>query len=373
MAGYLSGPGVGLPYPQPLYPSTLWNGQSWIGSNEQTLAPGQEIPLARGRWMVWLGPYAVLQMLDPVTQMWRITATSMPSPLLVDSDGFNFRVANLTGCAVGAIVTAKGSGYAQATTTAMPASGNSEWQPIIGGAIGTSVSISAAGAGYGVAPLVLIPPPPPPGVQATAVAVISSGSVSSITVRNQGAGYVTAPSLTIVPNPTDPNYLAGTITSNATAVASLDSTATGALTAVLLTNNGAPFAAVPSLTIAGAGTSAAATIVPMWTTDHASIVSGGAGYSVPGAEIVTTGGYPSGTPTWTNPTTELTGYMPRQAQIAVAAAGGGTITTIGTVGDGGLFFSSPTALVIGGAPSTAATISLTVGTAPATVIVQQAG
>jgi len=129
---------------------------------------------------------------------------------------------------------------------------------------------------------------------------------------------------------------------------------------------------VPSLTIAGAGASAAATIVPMWTTSATSITSGGAGYTT-GAMVTTVGGVPSAAAATTNPATELTGYIPRPAQIGISAAGGGTITTIGTIYDGGLFVGTPTAFVVGGAPTTAATIALTMGTANATVMIQQAG
>ena len=366
MAGPLGGPS-NLPVGQYLYPVSLTNGELVGAGNVMSLSGGQVLALPRGRFYVFLDGYALLQYYDPTSTTWRTFASSRPSPTLVDSDGFNIRVANMTGCAIAAIVTTAGSAYVQGSTTATPSAGNSQWQPVIGGLLNRTISVSAAGAGYGIAPLVFIPPPPAPGVQASAVAVISSGTVSSITVVNQGAGYTTAPSVTILPCPLDPNYLSGSITSNATAVATL--TGAGTLAAMLCTNPGAPFTTVPSLTIAGAGTSAAATIVPMWTATATSVTSGGAGYSTTGY-VTSVGGLPSATPAYTNPTIELTGYIPRPAVVPITTISGGTIATLGTIIDGGLFAGTPTVIAPGG--STSATIAFTLGSTTATVLIQKA-
>lgn len=372
MAGPISGPGIGLSLPQSLYPANLYNGVLQPPGNHITLAPGQGLPIPRGNYWVDIGAYAVMQYLDPVTTAWRSFTSSRPGPQLVTgSDGFNFRAFNPTGTAAGSIVTNGGSGYAQGSTTVTPSAGNSTWQPVVGGRLNTTISITAAGGGYTIPPIVMIPPPPPPGYGATAIAVLSSGTVSSITVVNQGAGYgTTAPAIAIYPNPTDPAFLSGGITSNATATATV--VGAGQLSAVICTNPGSSFATVPSLTIAGAGTSAAATIVPIFTLASASITSGGVAYTT-AAAITTVGGVPSATPAYTNPAYELTGYIPRQAQIGIAAAGGGTITTIGTIIDGGMFAGTPTAVVFGGAPTTPATIALVVGSTNATVTLTPAG
>lgn len=367
MAGWLSGAGVPLPIPT-LYPSSLVNGTLDPQGTAFTLAPGQIFYVPRGIWMIDIGGYAVLQMLDPVTTVWRMISSSRSSPQTVSSDGTNIRVANLTGCAVGAVVTNGGSSYVAGSTTVTPSAGNSTWIPVVGGRISTTVSISAAGAGYTIPPKVLIPPPPAPGVQATAIAVLSSGTVSSITVINQGAGYQSAPVPQIVPDELDPAYLAGSITSNATAVTTL--VGSGTLSAVMCSNPGSSFSTVPSLTIAGAGTSAAATITPMWTLTGTSITSGGAGFSTTGF-ITSIGGVPSATPAFTNPAIELTGYIPRPAQVGIAAAGGGTISTVGTIYDGGLFTGTPTLVAVGG--STMATIAATLGSTNATVLLAQVG
>lgn len=372
MPGPLAGPGLLLQNPSGVYPaSILPNGQIVPTTNEVALAPGQALQLARGRWRVEAGAYCVIQYLDPILNGWRGFSSARSSPIDVESDGFNYRVANLTGCAIAALVTNGGSNYVQGTTTAVPASGNSQWQPVVGGRLNTTVSITAAGTGYTIPPLVFFPPPPQPGVQASGIAVLSSGTVSSITMLNVGAGYQTAPVPQILPNPLDPAFLAGSITANATATTTL--VGAGTVSAVICTNNGEAFTSagvVPSLTIAGAGSSAAATIVPMWTLTSISITSGGAGYSTTGG-ISSVGGQPSAAPAYTNPALELTGYIPRPVQAAISAATGGTITTIGTIIDSGLFAGTPTLFVQGGAATTNATLSGIVGSVNASVILQQ--
>jgi hypothetical protein len=374
MAGQLAGPGQGLPFPQSLYPVNLLNGELVSASNYQTLAPGQALPVPRGTWAIDVGGYAFVQYADPVTGTWRNFSSARKGLTVVVSDGFNYRVANLTGCAVSAVVTNGGSSYAQSTTTVTAASGNSTWQAIVGGRVSTTVSISNAGSGYGVTPLVFIPAPPNPGVPATAIAVMASGTISSITVINQGAGYQTAPAISIYPNPTDPSYLAGSAITTATAVATL--TGASQVSAVLCTNNGAPLTSIPALTISssGSGASAAATISQLTTLTSASITSGGAGFSA-NVELSTLGGQASGTATYTNPAIELTGYIPRKASALLTSAGG-TIATVSTIYDGGLFLGTPTPLITtqtGAGGTTAATIVLTLGSTNATVLMQNLG
>lgn len=371
MAGYLGGPGQALPLPR-LYPANLQPAGGFSpNANAVTLAPGQQLPIPRGRYWVELGGYAVLQFSDPVTGTWRALSSARAAPIFVDSDGFNFRVGNLTGCAVGALVTVGGTNYVQATTTIVPSAGNSTWQPIVGGRLNPTISITATGAGYTLPPMVIFPPPPSPGVAATGIAVLTTGSVSSITMINVGAGYTTAPVPQIVPNPLDPAYLAGTITAQATAVSAL--VGAGTLSAVLCTNPGTSFATVPSLTIAGAGASAAATIVPMFTLTGTSITSGGAAYTAAGG-MTTVGGIPTATPAYANPAIEHTGYIPRPAQISIGGVTGGTISTVGTIYDGGLFLGTPTMVIVGGGvPTTPATITGTLGSVNATVVIQPAG
>ena len=366
----LSGPGVGLPIPQGLYPASLLNGELQPATNYVTLAPGQAIPLARGTW--WIQGAALVQNLDPISGTWRNHGSALAPGRVVTSDGFSTRVANLTGCAVAATVTVGGTNYVQATTTVTPSAGNSTWQAVVGGRVATP-SISAAGSGYGVTPLVFFDAPPNPGVQATGVAVMANGTISSITMVDVGAGYQVAPKIAIYPSPYDPNYLAGSAITAATAVSTL--TGAGNLSAVLCTNSGAPFAtaSLPTLTIAGAGASAAASIIQLTTLLSASITSGGAGFNS-SAFLTTFGGAPAYTETYTNPSIELTGYMPRPA-VAALTLTGTTITALGTIYDGGLFAGTPTGAVLqaGAAATTPATIALTFGGANQTVQMQRLG
>ena len=430
----LSGPGLGLPYPQALYPTSLIGAAPTPATNLINLAPGQALPVPGGDWAVNIGKYSMLQTLDPVTGVWLPITGSQADANYIHSDGQNVRIANLTGCPIGAVVTATGSGYVQASTTCTASTGGSVWQPIVGGALTeqalssvatsaasgtgtvatvtfaaqtaappvgslvtvagvtpagynvtnavvvasstTTVSyantttgaqtgagtvttnpITSAGSGYTVAPLVLIPAPPVPGVQATAYATISSGTVSGVTLTNQGAGYQTTPSLSLLPSPYDPNY--GSIV-NATAVVGL--TGAGGVTAVLCTNNGAAQATTPTLTIAGVGTSATATATMCWTATGASVSAGGAGYTT-STEVTSVGGRTSATPVYTNPAVEGQILAPRAASMSVAVSGT-SITSIGTVYDGGFYSGTPTTLVLTNAvATTAATLVLTLGSA----------
>lgn len=374
MAQPLAGPGLGLPLPQRLYPAVLYNAPYTPGNNVITLSPGDQLPLPAGDWYVTLGPYSVLEFNDPVQQAWRIDRMASRGggqPIFVKSDGFNYRVANLTGCPVTGIVIAGGTGYLQSTTTITPGSGNSTWQAIVGGQL-TYTSMATVngvigGANYSVAPIVFIPAPPAPGIQATARAEIANGTVSSVVMTNVGAGYTTLPDVQILPNPTDPNF--GSIT-QASVVLGL--AGSGAVTGAICTNPGTPQATVTSiaLTVAGSGTAASVNAVMLSTIINAAGVNG-AGYTT-GTALLTSGGTPTGTPANTNPDHELTTFISRDPRITMAISTGNPVS-IATLLDGGLFAGAPTAIpVTGGVVTTAATVTLTMGSAPDTVVIQPA-
>jgi hypothetical protein len=376
MAQGLSGQGQLLPPPQALYPASLVNAPSIPATNTITLAPGQAIPVppsGAGEYIVEPGGFAIMQWFDPVTLSWRGFNTSRGPGFRVASDGFNIRVFNPLGCPVAAIVTTLGTAgsYAQSSTTVAPSSGNSTWQAIIGGAINPTITSTfgslTSGIGYGVAPLVFIPSPPPPGVSASAIAVISASgsSVTSLTVVNQGAGYPSAPPLLFLPNPFDPNVASGTYTTPAVATVALEYA--GRLTAVLCTNSGVSLSAMPSLTITGAGASATATVVPMWTVNSGSTTITAGGGNATAGIVMSAGGQPIATAVMTNPATELTGAIPRQY---VGTAGPtGTLASIAAT-DSGLFFGSPTMVLAGTLPTTVTSITPTLGTVNATIILQ---
>jgi hypothetical protein len=348
MPAPLSGPGIGLSLPQNLYPTALQNAPYDFSTNKVALAPGDQLPVPAGTWYITLGFYLVLQYLDPVTGVWSMgsSASYGRSMVYVKSDGFNVRVANLTGCPTGAAVVAQGTNYIQATTSiAVVGGGGSLWTPIVGGALGFSSVVTAnAGAGYGVAPIVFIPAPPPAsnnangvgGVQATGYVGISSGTVSGFTFTNVGAGYPTAPIPVVLPNPTDPNINTG-ITA---ATLSFSLVTGGGITAALCTNNGAALSNPNSitLTISGAGASASLSVFSMQTVTAASVSTGaGLGYGTISALLTTIGGVPP-TGTVTNPEFNRIAWLPRPAQIGIAVTGAGSVAPqVGTIYDGGLF------------------------------------
>ena len=142
MTQRIAGPGLGLPYPQSLYPSQLGGNAPDTPSNKISLAPGDTLPIPAGDWFVTVGNYCVLQFLDPVSNTWNMgpTAAWIGGHQFVVSDGFNVRVANLLGCPVSASVTNYGAGgYVQATTTITATGGTSG---------GTSTASSASANGW---------------------------------------------------------------------------------------------------------------------------------------------------------------------------------------------------------------------------------
>lgn len=389
----LSGPGLGLPLPQNLYPSELGNAPYDSASNKITLNAADTFVIPSGDWLVGLGMYCVLQYLDPITGVWTMgpTAGWQGGHQFIKSDGFNIRVANLLQCPTSATVTAGGGGWTQSTTTITVTGGTSTWLPIIGGAL-TFSTLSAAGAGYGIPPIALIPPPPPAannangvgGVPATGYCTIASGTVSGFTFTNPGSGYPSAPTVVIVPSPFDPNLATG-ITA---ATIGLATYGANSLTGALCTNPGSTLATVGAatampitLTPAGAGTNATLLANVLTTIITASVFGQGTGYG-PAAELTTVGGAPptSGSLSLA-PDALLLGWRPRPAQVGLTIGGAGSVTTqLGAIYDGGLFHCNTTPnYVVLTQPATtvtqafvAATITLTFGPRPDIITLQPA-
>ena len=391
MTQLINGPGVGLPFPQNLYPSQLGSAPPDTPGNRICLAAGDTLPIPAGHWFVNPGQYSLLQFLDPVTNIWSQgpNAAWAGGHQFVISDGFNVRVANLLGCPLTATVAAYGTGtYVQSTTTISAVPGNSTWVPIIGGALG-GLSLIVAGAGYGVAPEVFIPPPPPAsnnvngvgGIPAAAYAVIASGTVSGVTFTNPGAGYPSGVTLVLVPSPTDPNLSTGI--TNATISFSLVNA--GSLTGALCTNPGAPLANPNqfTLTVTGAGSSASLSGNVLQTVTAASVSGTGLGYGTLSALLTTVGGVPAAGSISLNPDGNGLAWRPRPAQIALATTGatGSLALQLGTIYDGGLFLTNaaPSFVVMtnpvtsGSLVSlTGATIALTMGSRADIVTLQPA-
>ena len=291
-------------------------------TNAISLLAGETWVIPSGTWNVKPGPYTFLQWLDPVTNVWRVRPTVASRWDFVDSDGSNFRLANTTGCPIGAVITTatctgavNGIGAAANGVSCTPSSGSSVWTTIIGGAISativtaTTTANTTTGSGYTYPPVVVIDAPPQGGLQATAVVTaLSSGTVISanIQVINQGAGYTTAPNISFVNDPRD------TTGSGAVYVTTL--TATGQLTGLYPTNHGTPLTAVPTLAFS-IGSCAATAIMNFTVNAFASGVTVGSSLGV--VEVITANNTiaAQASPAVVNPlhTTDLT--FPRPARI----------------------------------------------------------
>ena len=220
-------------------------GQGVVGAFGSVVTPqiATANPLT-GQYVVQLGPYTVLQVYDQGLYTWRNVNVQPGQVLTISSDGQNFRLANNTGCAVGAITTNAGTGYANGfygynqqlqavtiqngattlgntTLTVTPSAGGSLWNAIVGGAVNTTIGFSgtvyqnqpfgatgssqvgSGGSNYTRPPLIVFAPPPNQGAQPyilpTAVCTISGGVINSITVVNQGAGLQGSPQITVIP------------------------------------------------------------------------------------------------------------------------------------------------------------------------------
>ena len=78
-------------------------------TNSVSLNAGETFLLPSGTFWVRPGPYTFLQWLDPVTNIWRVTPAAATDVHYIDSDGTNYRLANTTGCAIGAVITTGGT------------------------------------------------------------------------------------------------------------------------------------------------------------------------------------------------------------------------------------------------------------------------
>jgi len=157
-----------------------------------------------GTWKVTPGLYTTVQWKDPISGIWRtIGNVGNKTALEVQSDGGNYRVANLTGCPIGALITNAGTGYTDGIGTAATgctitaSAGSSVWVPVVGGGINTTVTITTAGTNYTKPPTLLFSAPPVGGIPATGYCTISGGAINAVTITNGGAGYTSAPSITV--------------------------------------------------------------------------------------------------------------------------------------------------------------------------------
>jgi hypothetical protein len=373
----IAGPGVPMQTPTNLYPSDLFSIPYDLGTNEIMLSPGDALGIPTGDFLVDFGNYCMLQQLDPLTGTYVGWTPARDQSGPYYSNGAQWlRVANLTGCPVGAYVAGGGSGFTQATAALTASAGGSTWRPIIGGSLVVQ-TIANAGASFTFPGVLMIPDPPAfaangvGGVAATGYFAIANGTVSSVSLVGVGAGYVSGIITGLcLPSPWDPNY--GAITPG-TVNFTLGNA--GAVTAALCTYNGSSLANLTNLTLTAAGgAGSGATITPLicQTVSATSIVAGGGGWGnvAAPAKVLTVGG--GGTAgAISNPYVDFSGFVPRDANITATCNAGGTITGL-TVLDSGVFVAAATAAIVPGGtlPSTLASIALTMGGVRDTIRIQ---
>lgn len=320
------------------------------GAFDQTHTPipvalnsGGLFMIPSGQYMVMPGPFTFLQWFDAATQIWRNTGTpTLGSTFPITSDGYNFRLANLTGCMVGASLTTAGSGLTNGiypagtgtgvatnpTVTVSAGGGNvtATCNLIVGGAINSTIAITTAGAGYTRPPVLKISAPPVGGVPATAVCTLTAGAIGSVTVTNQGAGYTTAPTVTVVPWPGDtaPTTVA-VLTVNATLAGS------GGYTAITMANNGAGMTSVPTFTFSPTTGSPAATAI-MCFTATAGVAQTNATHMGTGNVGFIVGALATAQSINTNPAITTGVFVPRPGYTAFNTTSTGGVTFL----DGGL-------------------------------------
>jgi hypothetical protein len=328
-----------------------------------TLNSGQCFTIPSGRWSIKPGKYTSIQEYDPFVGIWRSIGGG-PTDAIQEtqmSDGVNYRLANQTGCPVGAVVTTAGSGYTAANPPSVtPSAGGSLWRSIVGGAIATSVTVSNGGAGYTYPPIVIFSAPPVGGVPATGYCTLSAGAVSTVTVTDQGAGYLTPPTITFV---NDPREGVNNIGSGYNAAAYATLTGAGTITALVCIDHGqGGQTAVPTFTW-GSG-SAAATAIMCWsiTAYTVSTTTAGTGYAAP--TIISGYDTPPGSSVLTNPTIQSNLVKSRAAQIVAALSGSALTATGQVVKDGGVYSAAPTIFAYGsltGATPSNAVLSAAMG------------
>lgn len=346
-----------------------------LPTNTASLAAGASFIIPAGPFLITSGSYSFIQFKDPITGEWRLHSQLGNNPTYIESDGANWRVANLTGCVIGIRLTTAGSAYTSVPTITFSAGGATA-VAIMGQVVSTTgTTIISGGANYTLPPTVVISSPAVGGIPAKATCTLTGGVVTSVTITDQGAGYgngptsVTAsttnlPTIIFVPNPEDPNLTSTTTPiTNAVATLALDPASAGTVTGVLVTSPGTPLTAVPTITFSSG---AAAATALMCFTVTAQTVSGGTGYVVP-VKYTTSGGVLATAAAYTTTYNPLN--IPRDANGTVALTG----TALNTVSiiDGGLFQAVPSAIVLQNGTVSGGTIATpTVGGVTDSIVAQ---
>ena len=164
-----------------------------------------------------------------------------------------------------------------------PNNGLFAWDGTTNNPIGSvgSIGITNGGTGYTEAPNVVIQAAPTGGVNATAVATVTTGAggVASVNVTGGGTGYTALPTISFSAPTT-----AGGIT--AQAVASITG---GIVTSVTVTNPGSGYLTPPSVTFSS-GAATANAVLTTGQVNSITLTNAGAGYTSPPSVIITGGG-----------------------------------------------------------------------------------
>ncbi len=349
-----------------------------VPTNLYTLPAGQVMTLGppnfiAGEIGIRTGPYSTVQVQDPITGIWkRIGGGVMAGGYeYIFSDGQNYRVANQSGCAVGALLTNHGSSYTSAPVVTASA-GSSVWKAWVGGAVSTTVTVSNAGTNYTYPPQVIFSAPPyylaGGGIQATGYCTLSGSTVSTVTVTNQGAGYPVAPTITFV---NDPREGLNGVTAGYGAAAVATLTGANTITGLVCLDHGTPLTAVPTLSFAGGGgSSAAATAIMNWGIT-AFTPTAGTGFGT--SMLSGLDAFPTTASAYVNPDTQSKLVQTRLAQILMPASAGAPTATGAIFYDSGVYTSTPTALVTtnGALITQTATFAFTMGGSTDTCWIQQ--
>jgi hypothetical protein len=292
-----------------------------------TLPSGGIYTFPPGNYAVQCGGQTQLQTFDPNQLAWRGLQSPDGTFNFCSVDGCNFRLVNLSGVCIGAVITNAGLGGTNgigtiATGTAIsfsaPVSGltaaTATAYPIVGGSV-QAPTITQGGSGFIMPPLVICDAPPVGGIQATAIATInSSGAVATVVMQNVGAGYTATPNWYVLPQ--NPVYTGSPIAGVASTITPPNSypavglvyptnlpagsvfqpnvslsgcqltsnplTGSGTLTGIGILSYGGTYDGthIPTVTISGGGlVGAAATAVMSFCVTSVTLGLGGSGYT----------------------------------------------------------------------------------------------
>lgn len=254
------------------------------------LMPGQVFVIPGGTWLCSPGRYTLIQWFDTNSQRWRNYTNQPGQSSIVDSDGTNMRLANLTGCPIGALITNVGNGnvtngYQSITVT--PSAGNSTWGTLHGGSVNANCNV-VAGGNYSLPPILMWSPAANQTVPFVAPqfnCTMSGNAIAAVSVLDQGAGLTGVGTITVVQQLGDTNPGGGSVI-----VAGNNLTNNGNMTSLWpLTpgqNGNIGLRAIPTLTFSTPSSAAATVIMNFCVTDAVGTANVGANAGAAGTAVL---------------------------------------------------------------------------------------